>query len=218
MQVRSRHQSSFGVARLVLGAGEVARAGCEAMATSYGVTSTRAARRGGFRALVGDSIPESAYSAGPQGGWVDVAPSFPGDVHTIELDGNNDWCIARESWLAAAGTVRLDTRWQGFQPLFGGRPGFLAHATGQGQLVLACCGALDVHDLRAGEFVTIDTGHLVAYVDTVQSRLRQFEPGRAQSLRTGAGLVFDFAGPGRVVTQTRNPRRLSSWLHSASGH
>ncbi|ASU80763.1 AIM24 family protein [Actinopolyspora erythraea] len=218
MQVRSRHPSSFGVARLVLGAGEVARTGCEAMATSYGVTSSGSPRRGGMRALVGDSLPESTYTAGPQGGWVDVAPGLPGDVHTIELDGKTGWCVARDSWLAAAATVRLDTRWQGFQPMFGGQAGFLAHVTGQGQLVLACCGALDVHELRTGEFVTIDTGHLVAYVDTVQSRLRQSEQGRAQSLRTGAGLVFDFAGPGRVVTQTRNPRRLSSWLHAAGGH
>lgn len=215
MQVRTRHSPSFGVARLVLAAGEVARTGSEAMATSYGVASAsagRAGKRGPLGGkLGGGSVPERSYTAGPQGGWVDVAPSLPGDVHTVEMDGRRGWCVSRESWLAAAGTVRLDADWNGFRDLFGGQPGFLAHAGGQGQLVLACCGALDVHELQPGEFVTMDTGHLVAYVDTLQCRLRQAEQGRAQSMRTGDGLVVDFAGPGRVVAQSRNPRRMTSW-------
>nr|WP_207631104.1 AIM24 family protein [Actinopolyspora sp. BKK2] len=215
VQVRTRHSPSFGVARLVLAAGEVARTGSEAMANSYGVTSSSArgaGKRGPGRfGLGGGSASEWSYTAGPQGGWVDVAPSFPGDVHTVEMDGRRGWCVARRSWLAAAGTVRLDAGWNGFRELFGGQPGFLAHASGQGQLVLACCGALDVHELQPGQFVTMDAGHLVAYVDTLQCRLRQSEQGRAQSMRTGDGLVVDFAGPGRVVAQSRNPHRMSSW-------
>ncbi|PRW63610.1 TIGR00266 family protein [Actinopolyspora mortivallis] len=221
MQVRTRHSPSFGIARLVLAGGEVARTGVDAVATSSGITRTTTGRPGKLgavtRALGGDSVPETGYAAGPQGGWLDVAPSFPGDVHTVEMDGRMGWTLARQSWLAAAGTVRLETSWSGFRPLFGGQPGFLVHASGQGQLVLACCGALDVHDLQTGEFMTVDTGHVVSYTDTVQCRLRQFEQGRAQSLRTGAGLVFDFAGPGRVVTQTRSPRRLLSWSQAQPG-
>jgi uncharacterized protein (AIM24 family) len=38
--------------------------------------------------------------------------------------------------------------------------------------------------------------------------------GITQSLKSGEGLVFDFAGPGRVLTQTRNPRGLVSWLQA----
>lgn len=35
-----------------------------------------------------------------------------------------------------------------------------------------------------------------------------------QSMRSVEGLVFDFAGPGRGLTQTRNPRLLAGRLRS----
>ena len=55
---------------------------------------------------------------------------------------------------------------------------------------------------------------MVGYADTVQSRLRQAGQGVVQSLKTGEGLVFDFAGPGQVLVQTRNPRALITWLQA----
>ena len=57
------------------------------------------------------------------------------------------------------------------------------------------------------------SGHVVAYDGGVQSRLRRAVEGRSmQSLKSGEGFVFDFAGPGRVMIQARNPRALVEWL------
>jgi uncharacterized protein (AIM24 family) len=92
--------------------------------------------------------------------------------------------------------------------------GFLLHAGGHGPVVISCYGALDVIALPPGGLVTIDTGHVVAYADTVQSRIRQASQGVMQSMRSGEGLVFDFAGPGQVMAQTRNPHGLIGWLHA----
>ena len=33
-----------------------------------------------------------------------------------------------------------------------------------------------------------------------------------QSLKSGEGWVFDFAGPGRVILQSRNPGAFASWV------
>ena len=33
-----------------------------------------------------------------------------------------------------------------------------------------------------------------------------------QTLKSGEGLVFDFTGPGWVMTQTRNPSALEAWI------
>jgi uncharacterized protein (AIM24 family) len=110
--------------------------------------------------------------------------------------------------------VQTDTRWGGFKNLFGGEGGFLTHATGQGQVLVACYGALDVVTLQQGEVVTIDTGHVIAYADSVQYQLRKVSKGLIQSAKSGEGLVFDFAGPGQVLTQTRNPSALISWVLS----
>jgi uncharacterized protein (AIM24 family) len=33
-----------------------------------------------------------------------------------------------------------------------------------------------------------------------------------QSLKSGEGFVFEFAGPGRIWTQSRNPSEFVNWL------
>ncbi len=41
--------------------------------------------------------------------------------------------------------------------------------------------------------------------------------GLVQRFKSGEGLVFDFTGPGRVWTQTRNPNELIGWIQSFVG-
>lgn len=224
MQVHTRHTPSFAVARLALAPGEVVRAEAGTMlATSYGVGVDVRPEGGLFgslarAALGGESSLLFTFTAPAHGGWVDLAPALPGDLHVIELTGGGGWCVSRDCWLASDLGVDLQPQWGGFRPLFGGERGFLMHATGSGRMVLCCYGALDVLRLEAGEYVTVDTGHVLGYPDTVQSRLRPLSQGMRQSMRTGQGLVFDFAGPGQVLTQTRNPRGPACRLQAnASG-
>ena len=215
MQVRTRHTPTFGVARLLLAPGEGIQASAGAMlATSYGVGVDRASGTA-FRALTRAWRDAEVFTAPAEGGWVDLTANLPGDLYVLDLDGTTGWCLARDGWLAAAGTVGLEPAWPGFRQMFGGDVGFLAHAAGVGPLVLCCCGSVDLVTLAAGELITVDPGHLVAYPDTMQCRLRALSPDGDQSVRTGQGLVLDFAGPGQLVTQTRSPRALAGWLAGA---
>lgn len=207
MQVRTRHTPTFGVARLLLAPSECVQTGGGAMlATSYGIGVERA-QATAFRPLARAWKDAEICTAPAEGGWVDVAPDSPGDLYVLDLDGSTGWCLAKDAWLAAASTVRLETGWAGFQAIFGGDVGFLAHADGSGQLVLSCYGALDLITLAAGELITVAPGHVVAYPDNVQCRLRAVHASADQSVRTGEGLVLDFAGPGQLVTQTRRAAR-----------
>jgi uncharacterized protein (TIGR00266 family) len=215
VQVRTRHTPTFGVARLLLAPNEGVQIGAGAMvATSYGVGVDRA-QGTAFRQLARFWRDAEVCTAPAEGGWVDVAPGLPGDLHLLDLDAGTGWCLARDAWLAAASTVRLEAGWAGFRTIFGGDVGFLAHADGPGAVVLACFGALDLVTLAPGELVTVDPGHVVAYPETVQCRLRAVHPTANQSVRTGEGLVLDFAGPAQLVTQTRAPRTMATWL---AGH
>ena len=212
MQVRTRHTPTFGVARLLLAPGEgIQTCGGGMLATSYGVGVDRAAGTA-FRALSRAWKEAEVFTAPAEGGWVDLTAQLPGDLYVLDLDASAGWCLARDGWLAAAGTIALEPGWAGFRAMFGGDVGFLAHAAGIGPLVLCCHGAVDLVTLAAGELITVDPGHLVAYPDTMQCRLRALSPDGEQSVRTGQGLVLDFAGPGQVVTQTRSPRALTNWL------
>ncbi|WP_436493455.1 AIM24 family protein [Actinokineospora sp. HUAS TT18] len=207
MQVRTRHTPAFGVARLMLAPGEAVQADYTALlATSYGVHVDQ--RRGGGRSKVRPTV----FTAPPEGGWVDVAPGLPGEVYSLDLDGTAGWCVARGGWLALTSTLRTDAGWPGFHALFGAEHGFLEHVSGVGTVVLACCGALDVVALEPGEAITVDPASLLAFTDTTQCRLRAVAQSGPQSVRTGEGLMLDFAGPGRLLTQTRTPRAMAAWL------
>ncbi|RSM39436.1 TIGR00266 family protein [Amycolatopsis balhimycina DSM 5908] len=220
MQVGIRQQPSFAVARLMLAPGEPCQVESGAMmATSYGVQVQSQAQGGimkglGRAFLSGESFFISTFTAPPNGGWVDVAANLPGDIQVITLDGRAGWAVTRGCWLASSHGVQTETKWGGMKNLMGGEGGFLTHATGQGQLLVSCYGAVETITLQQGEMVTIDTGHVVAYADTVQYQIRKVAQGIIQSMKSGEGLVFDFVGPGQIMTQTRNPSALVNWIVS----
>jgi uncharacterized protein (TIGR00266 family) len=218
MDVTVRHSPSFAVARVTLAGNEQLRAESGAMmATSAGVAITSSTQGGMLKGLKrsflgGESLFVSTFTAPAGGGWVDVAHHLSGDILTVDVTPGEPVSITKGCWLASAPEVELDTRWGGFKSMFGGEGGFLVHATGQGTALLACYGALDTLQLGAGESVTIDTGHVVAFGPTVQSSLRRVAAGMMQTLKSGEGLVFDFTGPGWVMTQSRNPAALEAWI------
>jgi uncharacterized protein (TIGR00266 family) len=223
MQVTTRQTPAFGVARLMLSGGESVRVESGAMmAMATGMTLEAKAEGGVLKslkraALGGESFFVSTYHAPQQGGWVDVAPRLPGDIVQMQLGDGAGWVIQKGSWLASEPTIELDAKWGGFKNLAGSEGGFVMRANGHGNLVVASYGAIDAWDLGAGEGITVDTGHMVAYQDSVQMNLRKITGGIVQSMKSGEGLVFDFIGPGRVYTQTRNPNELVSWLGAALG-
>lgn len=187
------------------------------MATSAGVaieSSTQGGMLKGLKRSVlgGESLFVSTFTAPPAGGWIDVAHFLAGDVIVGEVTPDEPVSITKGCWLASPPGVELDTKWGGFKNLFGGEGGFLIHATGAGPVLLACYGALDTLQLAAGESMTIDTGHVVAFGAGVQSQIRKVATGLVQTLKSGEGFVFDFTGPGWVMTQSRNPSALQAWI------
>ncbi|MFZ4719992.1 MAG: TIGR00266 family protein [Ilumatobacteraceae bacterium] len=224
MQVQTRQGPAFGVARLTLGPNEPVKVeGGAMMAMSSGITLAAKAEGGVMKslkraALGGESFFVSTYTAPPQGGFVDVAARLPGDVSTLALEQGKALFISKGSWLANEVTVNIDAKWGGFKNLFGSEGGFIVRADGQGTVVFACYGALEVWDLAEGQTLTVDTGHMVAYEDTVQMGFRKASGGGlVQSWKSGEGFVFEFSGPGKVWTQTRNPMELQSWIMSFVG-
>lgn len=218
MDVHLRHSPSFAAARVLLEAGERLRVESGGMmATSTGV-SVESSTQGGLMKglkrsmLGGESLFVTTYTAPAGGGWVDVAHHLPGDIVVADVTPEVPVLITRGCWLASAATVELDTKWGGFKNLFGGEGGFLVHASGQGKALIACYGAIDTIQLAAGESVTVDTGHVVAFSPAVQSQVRKVASGVMATLKSGEGFVFDFVGPGWVMTQTRNPSALQAWI------
>ncbi|WP_020664419.1 AIM24 family protein [Amycolatopsis benzoatilytica] len=197
MRVHTRHTPGFGVARVLLGPGEAVQSASETLlASSFGVVEANQGRKS-----------RSVFTAPAEGGWVDLAPPGPGDVYPLELNGSTGWSVHRDAVLARPSTVRVDQSWAPLQQLFGADSGFLDHYSGRGPLLLTAPGPVDSFDLGRGELVTVRPDYLLAYPDNVQCRLRALDPSGPQSLRTGEGLVLDFAGPGTVLVQSRSRRK-----------
>jgi uncharacterized protein (TIGR00266 family) len=218
VNVEIRHNPAFAVARVPLAGGQSVRAESGAMmATSPGVSIDSKMEGGLMKGLKrsvlgGESLFITRYTAPAEGGWLDIAARLPGDIVEIPVDGGLN--LSRGSWLASSDGVEIDTKWGGLKNLAGGEGGFLVRAEGQGAVVAACYGALDVIDLAAGEQIVLDSGHMVAFSDGVDFSTRKVTSGLMQTLKSGEGLVMDFTGPGRLWTQSRNPDEFVAWLTS----
>lgn len=219
MQVSIRHNPAYAIARCTLASGEQIKVQPDAMvAHSAGVQLTAGVDGGLMRGLKrkvlgGESFFVTTYSAPPEGGWVDVATHLVGDVFTLPMPADHGLLISRGGWVASSTSVDIDAKWGGFKNMFGGEGGFIVRASGVGDIVLACFGALDVWELGVGERFVLDSNHMVAYDETVSYILRRAVEGRTiQSVTSGEGFVFEFTGPGRVYGQTRSPQALVSWL------
>ncbi|MEY4373590.1 MAG: hypothetical protein RL219_2359 [Actinomycetota bacterium] len=223
MQVQTRQGPAYGVARINLSGNEEVKVESGAMmAMSAGVTLRSKAEGGVLKslkraALGGESFFVSTYTAPAQGGFVDVAARLPGDIVSYDLQASMPLFIQKGSWLANASGVTIDAKWGGFKNMFGSEGAFIVRAEGSGTVVFACYGALEVWDLQAGQTISVDTGHMVAYESSISMQLRQVTGGLVQTFKSGEGLVFDFSGPGKVWTQTRNPNELLGWIQAALG-
>lgn len=218
MELHLRHQPSFTIARALMAPGEAVRAEAGAMLAMAADTQLGAKAEGGVLkslkrgVLGGESFFITTATAGPQGGWIDVAPNLPGDVAALTVSADQPMNIQRGSFLLSEAGVNIETKWGGFKNLIGGEGGFLVRAEGQGQVLVSAYGAIDALELGAGESMIVDTGHMVAFSDSVQMRLERAASGWIQTAKTGEGFVFVFTGPGRVLLQSRNPSALVDWL------
>lgn len=223
MEVQNRQGPAFGVARITLGSNERIKAESGAMMATTPAVAVEAKAEGGVlkslkrAAFGGESFFVTSYTAPAEGGWVDVAARLPGDTQVIDVEPNGAWFVQKGSWLASADTVELDTKWGGFKNLFGSEGGFILRAEGQGPMVVAAYGAIEAWDLAPGQTITLDTGHMVAYQESVQMQLRKVTGGLVQTFKSGEGMVFDFTGPGRLLIQTRNPHEFLSFIGAAIG-
>lgn len=221
MQTELRHNPAFAVARLFLAPGEPVRVESGAMMAHSPGMLIQAQAPGGFMAglkramLSGQSFFQTTFTAPPNGGWVDVTNVLPGDIMSIEIAPNRPYFVTRGCWIASSWGVETSTEWGGWANAFGSEGGFGLHVYGQGQVITSVYGALDVVDLAPGEQVVIDSGHVVAYDLGIQFRLRRAAQGNTwESMKSGEGFVFDFAGPGRVYLQSRNPAAFAAFIRS----
>jgi len=161
------------------------------------------------RALGGESLFLNTYTATEDGQQLDLAPSAPGDIEHLALEGRAIM-VQSGSYLCAAPGVEVDTKWGGARTFFGGEGLFMLRCSGPGDLWVSSYGAIHGVDID-GSYV-VDTGHIVAFEDSLSFQVKSVG-GMKSLLFSSEGLVCEFNGKGRLWIQTRNSSALAAFLH-----
>ena len=216
MQIELLYRPAFSLGIIRLDGNEQVRVEAASMVTmSQGITLETAATGGIFKSisravLGGESFFQNTYTAPAGGGQIGVAPALTGDLMTLEMH-DETLMVQSGSYLASAMTVTTDTKWSGAKTFFASEGLIMLRAQGSGPLLLSSYGAIHEMNLAAGETVSIDTGHLVAFTQGIGFQVRKIG-GMKSTLFSGEGLVVDLTGPGRVLAQTRSTDQFLSWL------
>lgn len=209
------YRPSYSLLKIQLGTGESIQAEAGAMVSmSSDVYIETKAKGGLFGALKrsvigGESFFLNTFST-QRGGEVTFAPSLPGDISHLVLKGETVF-VQSGSFIASSPDVNIDTKWGGAKTFFSREGLFLLKLSGDGELFVSSYGAIHQTDLKPNEPYIVDTGHMVAFDESVRYTVKRVG-GLKSTLFSGEGLVCELTGPGRIFIQSRSEDAFLSWL------
>jgi uncharacterized protein (TIGR00266 family) len=221
MRIDILARGAFGSALVALEPGEsfVSESGAMFRASAnvdIDVTTRPRGSKGGLlaglkRLVGGDNFFFSTYrTTDGRPGEVGLAPTLGGEVRVVALDGVTPWVCAGGSYMGSHPDVQLDTRFQGLRGLFSGERLFFMHCAGRGELLVNAYGQID--EVQVDGELVVDTGHVVAFEETLTYSLGKTGGSWLTSFLAGEGVVFRFAGRGRLLVQSHNPKEFGTRL------
>ncbi|WZL72911.1 TIGR00266 family protein [Clostridiaceae bacterium 35-E11] len=218
MNYKILYQDAFPLLEVQLQRGDMVKAESGAMVSMSNTVDVEGKAEGGImqglgRMLAGEKFFFQTLVANRGPGEVLLAPSIPGGIVDVELDGSYSMCVQKDGFLAATQNIQVSTQMQNLaKGFFSGEGFFIVRISGNGTVFLNSYGAIHAVNVSAGEEVIIDNSHLVAWPDYMQYTIEKASRGWVSSFTSGEGLVCRFRGPGTVLIQTRNPRGFGDWI------
>ena len=211
MEVEIVHRPGNSAARVRLAGAESCVAEAGAMIAMSGdmqiETTTHQKGKGSImkglkRMLAGESFFLNHFTAGPSGGELYLATTLPGDMMQYELRGEN-LIVQGGSFVACEPAVDVGLGWQGFKAVLSKESLFWVHLKGTGKVVVSSFGMIYPIEVD-GEHI-VDTGHIVAFNETLNFTLSKAGQSWMSSFLGGEGLVCRFQGRGTVWCQSHHP-------------
>jgi len=213
------YPGAFPMARVELAAGESIKAESGAMVASSPTIDIESKMEGGFlgalsrKFLTGEKFFFQTLRASRGPGEVLLAPTVPGEIVMLELDGVNEYMVQKDGFLAGAEAIKLDNQMQSLsRGLLGGEGFFILKVSGKGTLLLNSFGAIHKIELKPDQEYIVDNSHLVAWSGTTSYSIERAASGWVASFTSGEGFVCRFRGPGVVYIQSRNPGTFGAWI------
>ena len=212
MQVQVAFGPGNAAARVALAAHESMTAEAGAMIAMSGdmsiETTTHARGQGSIRKALGrlfagESFFLNHFTAGPAGGELWLGTTLSGDMMAHQLTGQT-LIVQAGSFVACENGIDREVGWQGFKAMFGGERLFWLRLKGHGTVVLGAFGA--IYPIQVDGEHVVDSGHIVAFEETLSFQLSKAGKSWMHSLLGGEGIVCRFKGRGTVWCQSHNPR------------
>lgn len=167
------------------------------------------------RALAGESIFMNTYTAEKDDVEIAFASSFPGEILEFDLKEGETIIAQKRAFLCAENTVDISMHFRkkigaGF---FGGEGFIMQKMTGPGKVFLEIDGSLVRKELKAGEKLKIDNGHLAVMTSGVDLNIETVK-GVKNIVFGGEGLFLTtLQGPGTVWIQSMPVSKLASLFY-----
>ena len=162
------------------------------------------------RALSGDTLFLNFFTAESDGEQVGFSACTPGKIIPIRLDGSNSIIGQKNAFLAAEESVDVDIYFKNKlgTGIFGGEGFILQKFTGNGMVFLEVDGEVIERDLKHGEVLLVDPGHIAAMDESIDFDIERVKG--AKNILFGEGLYFSkLTGPGKVWIQTMPISKLA---------
>ncbi|MFP4323160.1 MAG: TIGR00266 family protein [Anaerolineales bacterium] len=168
------------------------------------------------RALSGESLFLTTYTAEADGAMVTFTPEAPGKVLPLQLEAGNSIIAQKDSFMCAEDDVEIAMHFRrklgtGF---FGGEGFILQKLTGPGTAFVEIGGEVIDYTLKPGQRLKVDPGHIAMYEPTVDYDI-QMVKGISNVIFGGEGLFLaTLTGPGKIWLQTMPIANLAAKLAS----
>lgn len=156
------------------------------------------------RMFAGEALFQNRYTAQGGKGLIAFASSFPGSIRAFEISPGNELICQKGVFLAAEEGVQLSVQFNkklgaGF---FGGEGFIMQRVSGNGTMFGEFDGHVVEYELKAGQQIIVDTGHLAAMSASCSMDIQKV-PGMKNMFLGGEGLFNTvITGPGHVWLQT----------------
>jgi len=168
-------------------------------------TSTRGGLGAGLgRMLAGESLFLTTYICKSADGLITFTPEVPGKVVDLKLEAGQSMICQKDAFMCAEESVKLEMHFRKKlgAGLFGGEGFILQKITGPGTAFVEIPGEVRKIELKAGEKIQVDPGHIAVFEPTVEYDITGVK-GIKNVLFSGEGLFLaTLTGPGTVWLQT----------------
>lgn len=156
------------------------------------------------RILSGESIFMATYTAKNNPAEITISSTFPGEIIVLDLSDGREYICQKTAFLCAEPSIKLSitTNKTLKGSFFGGEGFIMQHVEGNGKVFLEIDGSVVMKELKDGEKLLVDTGHIAAYESSIKFDAKVVK-GFKNMLFGGEGLFLTtLTGPGKVYLQT----------------